>query len=254
MFWRGLCRVLLLIGFLTGASEPAEGAAPLELWQGGEVSFAGYQWRIKQGYYSPGDNYWSPANVRVDENGWLHLKISWRNGRWYCAEIASVEDFGYGEYRFRLIGRPDLLDPQVVAGLFLYPAPEEEPRENQEIDIEFARWGIPTQMAGNYTVTPFSYDFSLTLQGEYSLHSFSWIPSQVEFASYHGHDGAKPANRMAHWVYRQKQGQPVPAPPLKVHLNFWLYRGEGLETQMDQELIIRDFWYKPWTGSERKNP
>ena len=80
-------------------------------------------------------------DVWVDRESRLHLKISKRNDRWYAVEIISEKDFGYGEYSFYLSSRVDLLDKNVVLGLFTWDDNTFITDANSEIDIEFARWG-----------------------------------------------------------------------------------------------------------------
>ena len=68
------------------------------------IFFSGYNWTVKNspGKVGPGPNYFSDSanNVWVDTQGRLHLKITKRNGRWYCAEVISEVSFGYGEHLF----------------------------------------------------------------------------------------------------------------------------------------------------------
>src|SRR6266568_3108242 len=103
------------------------------------IEFSGNQWVVKDGgeeRRGPGPNYFSssPENVWVDSQGQLHLKITNRNNRWYCAEVSLEKPLGYGTYEFFVNGRFDQLDPHVVDGLFLYED------DAHEIDIEFGRW------------------------------------------------------------------------------------------------------------------
>ncbi len=90
--------------------------------QGGTLSFSGYTWAVRSsGRGGPGPNYWEPNNVLVDINGYLHLRLTQRDGKWYCAELHTQERLGFGRYEFWLTGRVDKLDRNVVLGLFNYP-------------------------------------------------------------------------------------------------------------------------------------
>jgi hypothetical protein len=66
------------------------------------VRFSGYDWRVKSGSAEPGPNTFSDGeeNVRVDSDGRLHLRITYRDGRWYCAEVVNQRSLGYGTYQF----------------------------------------------------------------------------------------------------------------------------------------------------------
>ena len=119
------------------------------------ISFSGYSWYVENSAQpvNPGPNCWSnsPENVWVDENGWLHLKITYSNGHWYCAELTSTRTFGYGTYAFYTASRIDTLDKNVVLGLFAYKD------DSHEVDIEFSKWGILDYSNGWFTVQPPPY-------------------------------------------------------------------------------------------------
>ena len=68
---------------------------PASVWAAAELSFAGYQWQVKDGYDYPGKNHWSSRQAWVDEAGALHLRLE-KRGLWYCAEVISREYFSYG--------------------------------------------------------------------------------------------------------------------------------------------------------------
>lgn len=107
------------------------------------LSFSGYEWKVKASRrpVGPGPNFFSDSlnNVWVDAQGSLHLRITHRKNRWYCAEVISQQSFGYGTYRFYLDTRVDKLDPNIVLGLFTW---SDDPEfDHREIDIECARWG-----------------------------------------------------------------------------------------------------------------
>lgn len=104
------------------------------------ISFSGYDWLVKSSYntvsgtVAPGNNYFSNSieNVWIDKNGWLHLKITQKNGNWYCAEVTLTKPLGCKRYIFQVNSRVDLFHPNVVGGLFLYL----DGKDNaEEIDI-----------------------------------------------------------------------------------------------------------------------
>ena len=120
------------------------------------IKFSGHDWQIRPSATNggPGPNRWEEKNVSVDASGHLHLKLTERDGKWYCAELYTRKALGFGLYEFQVVGRLDRLDPNVVFGLFNYPEPDVGRDGTNEIDIEFSRWGHPSADIGNYTVWP----------------------------------------------------------------------------------------------------
>src|SRR5437667_40636 len=85
-------------GAAAGGSAPAVTRAPAS--QARVIKFSGYDWTVKSSRdrVGPGPNYFSDGeeNVRVDERGRLHLRLTQREGRFYCAEVVSRRSFGAG--------------------------------------------------------------------------------------------------------------------------------------------------------------
>lgn len=91
-----------------------------------KVTWSGTTWAIKtsRSRVGPGPNVFDKANVSVDENDGLHLRIAKSaTGTWTCAEIIGPTSYGYGTYTFTLASPVDALDPNVVLGLFTCAAP-----------------------------------------------------------------------------------------------------------------------------------
>jgi len=206
------------------------------------IFFAGYEWEVKSGHYYPGKNDWLADNVWVDNEGFLHLKITHVGKQWYCAEVASVRRFGYGSYQFQVIAPVDKLDANIVLGLFVYPGPE-NPDQKNELDIEFAKWGKPGQPIGNYTVTPSqkTHHFSFSLEGDYTTHQFIWTKEQILFQSSYGHV-MNDATEFSSWLYNtQEYDGKTAIPPVRVHMNLWLFMGKSPLDGQEQEIIIKNF-------------
>ena len=163
------------------------------------LSFSNYIWHIKSGDATPGPNSWSAQNAYVDSTGRLHLKISFneKTQKWDCAEIWTTESFGFGTYELHIEGRLDQLDKNIVLGLFNYPASPQIPDGTNEIDIEFAKWGIATNKPGNFTVWPAqliagytnqSYPFEINQSSHKTIHRFTWNPTSIHFQSFKGEE------------------------------------------------------------------
>jgi hypothetical protein len=206
------------------------------------ISFAGGTWYVKSssGHVGPGPNYFSSSrnNVWVDGSGYLHLKISYSGGKWYCAEIYSQQSLGYGSYRFTLGSDASSLDANAVLGLFTW---DDNPAYNdREIDLEFSRWSNAADATnGQYVVQPWNSTGHLQRitvnSGVPADQSFSWSAGQVAFTSSNG----SPAS----WIY---SGSDVPPPGNeKTHLNLWLNRGSPPANGQPVEVVIRSFVFAP---------
>lgn len=213
------------------------------------ISFSGYTWYVEDSMHLniPGPNYWSnsPENVWVDENGWLHLRITNRNGRWYCAELTSTQTFGYGTYAFYTVSCIDDLDKNVVLGLFAYKD------DLHEVDIEFTKWGISGNNNGWFTVQRFpciSGDnqkaFNFQLYGEYSTHYFTWTRKSIYFESFGGHYpiGTQPTGNI---ISSFNSCECVNPQGVRAHINLWLYQGNAPSDGMPTEVIIKSFQFTP---------
>ncbi|MFN2394707.1 MAG: glycoside hydrolase family 16 protein [Bacteroidales bacterium] len=211
------------------------------------LHFAGFSWDVKAGFGNPGSNFWSndTSDVWVDQQGRLHLTLAKKsNDRWYSTEVISRETFNYGTYTFFLDANPAAYDPHVVAGIFLYRD------EQNEIDIEFSRWGNDQNYhIGNYVIQPAEtpgnqFSFPLFTNGSHTTHQIIWKPGEIFFSSWHGHYQSPPNNNyISQWHYK---GDYTPEPNgLRLFFNLWLFRGISPKTNTTEKLIINDFFYNP---------
>ncbi|MBX3227735.1 MAG: glycoside hydrolase family 16 protein [Labilithrix sp.] len=241
---------LAFLGCLLGCDADAEtehGSQAVELAAARTIRFSGHDWIVKDGDgFGPGPNRWRADNVFVDDAGALHLRVARdASGRWSCAEIRSVEPFGWGTYRFDVEGRLDELPPQAVLGLFNYPRWGTPPDATSEIDVEIAQWGDPNADRGSFTLWGggaeplWSERFPLTLYGTHTSHAFEWRSDVVRFASRHGHG----ANGVPIALREHRPVGGAGEDPRPVHLNLWLFRGE--EPPSGFEVVVRRFVYAP---------
>jgi hypothetical protein len=216
--------------------------------EGGTVQFAGYDWTVKSGTGGPGPNLWNERNVWVDEQGWLHLKISRRDGQWSCAEVVMQQRLGFGAYDFEISGRIDRLDDHVVLGLFNYPPADVGPDGTHEIDIEFARWGQAENPAGNYVVWPAqpglrqqTSTFAFSLEHELTLHRFHWSRTRVVFGSWRGQT-AQASEQLGGWTFGPSSpAASISSQAMPVHMNLWLFQGRPPKDGQEVEIVIRAF-------------
>ena len=218
-----------------------------------QLSFSGYTWNVKSSSDSvgPGPNYFSDShdNVWLDDKGWLHLKITERNGQWYCSEVFTNQSLGYGKYIFYVVGKIDELNENVVMGNFVFD--KTNPPYYSEIDMEFSKWGNPDNDNAVYVVQPDYVNgnrnsFTMTLGGGYSTHLFDWRPDSVNFQSTHGHYAAPPYPWFSihSWNY---EGNYIPVPgDTRARINLWLFRGAPPSDGQEAEVIVKKFEFIPY--------
>lgn len=239
--------LLIMDGSEASASCPAQCPSPATWSQ--PFSFAGLTWERKSGCGGPGPNCWTTANAEVVPGEGVRLRLTRVQNRWYAAEIRTTAPAACGAYSFYVVGRTDLLDPNVVFGVFLYddaagdtgdPCPD-------ELDLESSRFGDPSAPNGHFV----SYasgvcgpsdlgDFTYGLGGTYTTHQIDWAPGSVSFRLMHGH-------RLAPEVPGQLIGERSFVSPLvpaaggmRLHVNLWAFAGSAPTDQKEVEVVIRD--------------
>ena len=204
-----------------------------------EIQFSGESWVVKSsaGRVGPGGNYFSDSsdNVFVDTLGKLHLRITNRNGVWYCAEIISKRVIGFGQYSVQIETPPDF-DPNVVPGFFSWADAE---RLSREIDlIELSRFGNASDpnnaqnVVQPYTTAGNQLRFLLPSIAP-TVHRMTWLSNSLTFQS-----SDQNGSVLHQWNYA---GQP-PAPDssrLNFRMNLWLFAppSDGKEA----EIVISKF-------------
>jgi hypothetical protein len=244
----------------------------------GDLQFSGISWRVKSsgaGKLGPGPNYFSDStkNVFVDNQGYLHLKITKEGNTWQCAEVISIPTYGYGTYVFSVASNVADIDKNVVMGFFTWDSAAFYTQANSEVDIEFAKWGASNDsLTLTYSVQPvwFSnpvpyYERSnrpvipVSKLKNPSVHAFKWTDTLITWNSYEGttYPGT---NLISSWFFDDtniprvkieggNQSQPIviPAPGGDVHarINLWLLNGLGPSNNQDVELIVKEFKFIP---------
>jgi hypothetical protein len=225
---------------------------------GRTITFGGYDWRVKgPGVYGPGPNRFDDAAsaVWVDTGGRLHMTVQNNYGNWYSSEIALVDPLGYGDYIFTTVGRLDLLDPDVVLGLFTWEyGPCYDPSNvwwgpYNEFDIEFSRWGNPSNNIGQFVCQPWDWPGNISrfdatfADGEITSHAIRWLHDRVECRSWRGGPGDEATSvQIYSWTYTGPQ-IPRPEQP-RVHINLW-----HIDTPAsDQEVVLDAFTFVPDGG------
>jgi hypothetical protein len=242
------CVALLITdGSLASASCPALCPSPA-IWSQ-PFSFAGLTWERKSGCGGPGPNCWSAANATLVAGEGLHLRLTRAQGRWYTAEIRTTAPAPCGTYSFYIVGRTDLLDPNVVFGVFLYddaagdlgdPCPD-------ELDLESSRFGDPTAPNGHFVTYATGVcgpsdldDFTYGLGGTYTTHQLDWAPGSVSFRLMHGHRQAPDGPGQV--IGERSFVSPLvpPAGGMRLHVNLWAFAGNAPTDQQEVDVVIRD--------------
>lgn len=217
------------------------------------VEFSGYKWKVKatETMAGPGPNFFSEneQDIWVDEKGQLHMKISYRDGKWYCTEVINDTSLGYGKYIFQLSTRVDKIDKNAVLGLFTWDdtAPEHHYRE---IDIEFTKWEKTVNENAQYVVQPWDTTgnmirFNIDLTSDYSTHVFIWQADSIVIQSFHGHFDSPPNGEslINAWIYK---GDYIPTPGMEnVRINLWLSNGNPPSDGKEVEVVIKYFKFLP---------
>lgn len=223
---------------------------------GRTVDFSGRTWRVKgTGYYGPGPSMFdSSVNaVWVDGDGRMHVTIRKVSNTWYSSEVVLQDALGYGDYIFTTVGRLDLLDPKAVLGLFLwqygrcYDSAFLWWNPYNEIDIEFSRWGNPSNDIGQFVAQPYDWPgnihrFGATFGvGEITSHAIRWLPDRVEYRSWRGGPADEATSVQIHaWTYT---GPHIPRPEQpRVHVNLWQFTGPPAT---NQEVVLDAFTFVP---------
>ena len=218
------------------------------------IHFSGYDWVVRaDGQGGPAANFWASRNVSVDGQGRLHLKISRQGDRWQCAQVSTRKSFGFGRYQFQVSGGLDRLDPNVVLGLFNYPAPSVGPDGTNEIDIEYSRWGRPTNPPVNFTVYPkrlgldnVSRSFPMPPGLIETTERFTWQATAIRFQCLRGfRDDDR--GEYARWTFNPEDPQHVPQQPLPVLINLWLTRAHPPHDGREVEVVVKSFSFTPAT-------
>jgi hypothetical protein len=267
-----LCSAILLSIYGCKQSDPPE---PTEK---GDLYFSGYYWNFKNSgtnMMGPGPNYFASdtGNIYVDGNGMLHMKITKENNKWYCSELISVKEFGYGTYMFTTQSDLTTLNEKAVLGLFSWNDYSFQTQANSEVDVEFARWGNASDsLLLTYSVQPVWFDnpspyvertrrplMPASKLKTTCTHVFKWTPDTITWNSYEGdyYPGLTP---MAEWKYDKSntprtkmEGNqvsnpiviPAPADSTNARINLWLLNGQAPANGSETEVVIKSFKYFP---------
>jgi hypothetical protein len=217
------------------------------------IEFSGYRWWVKETFENkagPGPNWFSGSeeNVRVDEQGRLHLRITKVDDQWQCAEVVSLESFGYGTYRVYLDTPVREIDSNAILGLFTWSDSPEY--THREIDVEISKWSDPDDSDNAQFVvqpwhTPGNLErFEVPEDEPATTHCFEWTSKRIKFISYENHytESGTSNRKCDSWSY---SGSVPRAGDENYRINLWLNEGKAPSDGEGMEVIISRFEFVP---------
>jgi hypothetical protein len=122
-----------------------------------------------------------------------------------------------------------------------------------EIDIEIAKWGKQSNLAGNYAVKgstrkQWKQPFPFSLAESYSTHRFIWEKNSVYFQSLDGlvessSQCETPDKACFECTTPTNIAEYIPQEAMPVHINLWLFRNHPPSNGRPVEVVIKDFEY-----------
>ena len=274
--------IILLFFFIVCAlfsckqSDPPEIKIPEKT---GALFFSGYYFNYKNttNPVGPGPNRFSGTKeyAWVDANDKLHLKIAKNtsNNFWYCSEIISVKQFGYGTYVMTCETDIRDFDAKTVFGFFTWDDYSFQKQGNSEIDVEFAKWGVDNDtLQVTYSAQPVIFSnpvpysertkkpaIATKYLSKPMTYMMRWTPDSVYWESYEG-ESYPGTNRVSTWSFNKSntprkkiEGNnvsdpivvPAPSDSTNLRFNFWLLNGQAPGNAKDHEIVIKNFKFTP---------
>jgi hypothetical protein len=208
------------------------------------INFSGYEWALSSGFiYRAGSrNFFDPANVWIDPNGALHLRISGGQGKWTAAELKLTRSLGYGTYRFQ-VRDISHLEPSAVLTLVSWDGVGTE-QNRSELDIELSRWADFSHENAGYVVQPYYIPANVVrfrIPAGVVTHSFHWEPGQVTFATAAGSGGPGVPLLKQH-VFTS--GVPT-AGSESVRISLYVFDKGPVPLKNGDEVVVEKFEYLP---------
>lgn len=213
------------------------------------INWSGYNWRVKEGYRSPGPNQFTVDAVQLtNENKTLSLVLKpMADGNWTNAEIYSVTTLGYGTYSWTISSETAQLPAQVTLGMFTWEDWSTD-TNSREIDIEFAKWGNSSDPNNiQFTVQPHTVPgnarrFQLDPSKGQTKVEFTWSPCGVSFRA----NKFDSVNQTEQFINHIDKINHVLSGNEKIHINLWLWASETPDTKgQPLQVDIESFTFTP---------
>ena len=228
--------------------------------RGDTIEFSGYKWEVKESYgkqTGPGNNYFSGSkeNVYVDTLGKLHLRLTYKDDKWYCPEVRMVNIHGYGNYFFSIDSLITPLDKDIVVGLFLYDR-NDSLNFHKEVDVEFSQWGHESSLNSQYVIQPKESDAHRynTNFNKNTKHKISLRPNKIKFKSWYSEFSSDKCvlKKYSHW--KVSTNKPFESENERVSVNVWLYKMIEPSNLKEFEIVISKFEFVPFILPGILNP
>jgi len=235
---------LLGAGVAAVSTVKGQGPAP-EFPSPKTVNFSGYEWTTSSGpiFHAGSRNFFDPANVWIDKNGALHLRIAGSPGKWTSAELKLNRSLGYGTYRFQ-VHDISPLEPSAVLTLVTWDGVGSE-RNRRELDVELSRWGYADNDNAHYVVQPYYVPANIVrfrVPAGVFTYSFRWEPGQVTFSTMAGPSDATGATAMNQHVFTSGIPSPVGQ---TVRIALYVFLVGKIPLEHENEVVVDRFEYLP---------
>lgn len=208
------------------------------------VDFSGYRWTIRQNPSDRGgQNQYDPENVRVADDGALHLSVTRRQGAWASAEVSLSRTLGYGTYAFS-VRDTSTLDPAVVLSLYTYDT--EAPLEHfREMAISVQRPDSRARANGQYVLQPNDIAANVSrfaVPVGTVTHLLRWEPGRVVFTT---SPGARAHLTRTGGTEREFSVGVPPTGKEQIRMALSYFRNSPRPPQRDAEVVIERFQHFP---------
>jgi hypothetical protein len=210
------------------------------------LRFSGYDWKVRTVSAARGglNNLYDADNAWTDDGGALHLRISYKQAGWTCAQVVLARNLGYGTYNF-VVRDTAHLDPSVVLSLHTFDGAAAD-QHFREWDIEIGRWGRTTSRENaQFGIQPFYVPGNLDRFTEPPgtlTYSISWEPSRAVFKAFRG--SSIPLRARPFYEHTFTAGVPSPGKEL-LEAMFYIVASKTSPLQKNTEVVIDRFEYLP---------
>lgn len=208
------------------------------------VSFSGYRWAVRQTSSDRGGfNQYSADNVRVADDGALHMSITERDRIWTSSEIVLTRSLGYGTYTFS-VRDAGALDPAALLSFYTYD--DEGPAENfREMAISLRRPDERARLGGQYVLQPNYVAANVSrfvVPPGIVTHSLRWEPGRAVFAT---NRGRRPPPARPNGVQHEFTVGVPSAGKERIRIALYYFRNAPLPPQHQVEVVIDQFQHFP---------
>jgi hypothetical protein len=204
------------------------------------VDFCGYTWSVEDG------GAYSNQNVWLDTSGYMHLKVRNDSGNWTCAKVTSTSNIGSGILQWQIIGNHDTLDKNVVLSLYGDRGIDGQ----DEIDIQFSKFGADSGNNGMFTVYPnvpgyskVTNAFTYSLSGTESTARYKWSSTRIIFLLMNGFQSiTSTSGLITQWSYLPSlPSRYIPQESMPVIMSLDLHNGAPPSDSQEVEMVIKNF-------------